>query len=205
MPLMMMSFICSCRNKIGVTMRMSGGRNALCNGDHGYQRHKRKSNWIYIQNNNSSWLGWSRTIPTSLHYITLALPAPKTAQPRREPQTHSKTIANKELRAHTTHHPRERTINNNIQTSNKYPLYTINTRRMSTGALDPRWTRDVNALTLPLQVTRSPVLHHSSEGRKRPILAPSDLPPPVGPLRRSRPCPCAAMMTSFICSCRNKI
>jgi hypothetical protein len=126
MPLMMISFICSCRNKIGVTMRMSGGRNALCNGDHGYRRHKRKSNWIYIQNNNSSWLGWSRTIPTSLHYITLALPAPKTAQPRREPQTHSKTIANKELRAHTTHHPRERTITNNIQTHNKYPLHTIN-------------------------------------------------------------------------------
>jgi hypothetical protein len=120
---------------------------------------------------------------------------PKTAPPRREPQTHPEKIANKELRAHTTHHPRERTINNNIQTSNKYPLYTINTRRMSTGALDPRWTRDVNALTLPLQVTRSPVLHHSSEGRKRPNPAPSDLPPPpVGPLRRSRPCPCAAMM-----------
>ena len=29
---------------------------------YGYLRHKRKSN--YIQNNNSSCLGWSRTIPT---------------------------------------------------------------------------------------------------------------------------------------------
>ena len=58
------------------------------------------------------------TVSITLHYLTLTLAGPKRHLLTVRPKHTLRTFQNKEMRPHTTHQSRERTIPNNIQTCN---------------------------------------------------------------------------------------